>query len=208
MKNILYTCFRCNYQSKDKYNINRHFNRNKKCSAISEENDIELTDEIKQKILENKVYYLPKQNTKNIEQKNIIKLPDNDYLHYIYLIRCKENVRHNENVYKIGKTVTKELTINLKRLTGYGIGTELLLIRRCKNSSYIENTILKEFNNKFNRYELGREYFIGDYNDMIEIIHNIISKEHREYTEFLKFTENKKKEENNNEENANIEEII
>jgi hypothetical protein len=66
----------------------------------------------------------------------------------------------------------------------------LILIRQCKNSATIENTILEEFNRRFTKYDLGREYFIGDYNDMIEVIGNIISKEYTEYKESLKQKEN------------------
>ncbi len=188
MNIIPYTCIRCGYTTKDKTKISNHFNRKKICPAI--EINIDLTNEIKEFILINRIYRIPKEEKQQKEKSSIIKLPDNDHLHYIYLIRCKENVRHNENIYKIGKTVTKELTINLKRLTGYGIGTELILIRQCKNSTTIENTILEEFNRKFTKYDLGREYFIGDYNDMIEVIGNIISKEYIEYKESLKQKEN------------------
>jgi hypothetical protein len=184
---IPYVCIRCGYTTILKGNIKKHFNRNNICPAI--ENNIDLTDDIKNYILINRSYKIPKEEKQKKEKFDIIKLPNNNYLHYIYLIRCKENVRHNENIYKIGKTVTKELTINLKRLTGYGIGTELILIRQCKNSDTIENTILEEFNKRFTKYELGREYFIGDNNDMIDIICSIISKEYsdfKKYEEFLK----------------------
>jgi hypothetical protein len=189
MKDIKqYTCPRCNFQTKNKKDMRRHLYEKKTiCSATK--NNIELTDEIKEDILLNRIYKILKEEKQQKEKTNIIKLPNNNYIHYIYLIRCKENVRHNENIYKVGKTIAKELTINLKRLTGYGIGTELILIRQCKNCDTIENTILEEFNKKFTKYELGREYFIGDYNDMIEIIHTIISKEYIEYKEFIKLKE-------------------
>ncbi len=185
---IPYTCIRCGYTTDRKSSMKEHlFKKIKSCPAIK--NDIDLTDNIKNYILINRFYKISKEEKQHKEKTNIIKLPNNNHLHYIYLIRCKENVRHNENIYKIGKTVTKELTINLKRLTGYGVGTELILIRQCINSNAIENTILEEFNSKFTKYELGREYFIGDFNDMIEIIHSIISKEYsdfKKYEEFLK----------------------
>ena len=61
MKITPYTCFRCNYITKDKRHMRMHlYNRKKECPAISLENDIDLTDEIKEKILKNRVYYLPK----------------------------------------------------------------------------------------------------------------------------------------------------
>jgi hypothetical protein len=172
-----YCCIRCGYTTPQKQDMRKHFKNLKKiCPATI--NDIELTEEVKNYILDNRIYRIPK--------NSIIILPENDYLHYIYLIRCKENVRHNENIYKIGKTVTKELTINLKRLTSYGIGTELIYITQCKNSNMIETNILKEFNKKFTKYELGNEYFIGNYNEMRKIINKIIDEEYETYEEFIK----------------------
>jgi hypothetical protein len=187
---IPYTCIRCGYTTDRKSSMKEHlFKKIKSCPAI--ENNIDLTDDIKNYILINRFYKIPKEEKQLKEKTSIIKLPNNNHLHYIYLIRCKENVRHNENIYKIGKTVTKELTINLKRLTGYGIGTELILIRQCINSNTIENTILEEFNKKFTKYELGREYFIGNYNNMIDIICNIISKEYNDYIKYEEFLKQK-----------------
>jgi hypothetical protein len=196
-----YECYRCGYKTTHKACIRKHLYINVKiCPALSKERNITLTDEIKDYILNNRIYHPPE--IEIIKEKNkIITLPKNDYLHYIYLIRCKENVRHNENIYKIGKTVTKELTINLKRLTSYGIGTELLFIRQCKNSDIIEKNILKEFNKKFTKYELGNEYFIGNYNNMIDIISEFISKEYKEYEVFEEFIKQTNK---NNEINENL----
>ncbi len=58
MEIIPYTCIRCNYTTKDRYSIKRHFyERKKKCPGTK--NKIELTDEIKEDILENRVYIIP-----------------------------------------------------------------------------------------------------------------------------------------------------
>jgi hypothetical protein len=54
-----YTCPRCGYKTNDKRNMRRHLYKLKKiCPAA--ENEIELTDEIKEKILTNRIYHLPK----------------------------------------------------------------------------------------------------------------------------------------------------
>jgi hypothetical protein len=59
MKIIPYTCPRCDYKTKDKYNIRNHlYDRKKECPAL--ENDIELTEEIKEFVLKNRVYQIPK----------------------------------------------------------------------------------------------------------------------------------------------------
>jgi hypothetical protein len=58
MEIIPYTCIRCNYKTKDKYHMRNHlFKRQKKCPGTL--NKIELTDEIKNDILENRIYKIP-----------------------------------------------------------------------------------------------------------------------------------------------------
>ncbi len=168
-KIIPYSCIRCGYTTKHKTKMTNHlFERKKYCPAIV--NNIKLTEEIKNFILENRVYKIPKKTTitQNIEAET-----EN---HYIYLIRPKENVNHGENVYKLGKTISKELTINVSRLTSYGKGTELILICKCKDSAQLEDYLLIEFEKYFEKHKYGNEYFIGDVKDMCDII----------YTELLK----------------------
>ncbi len=147
---------------------NHLFNRQNICPALI--NTIKLTEEIKNFILENRVYKIPKKTTitQNIESEL-----EN---HYIYLIRPKENVNHGENVYKLGKTISKELTINVSRLTSYGKGTELILICKCKDSAKLENYLLIEFEKHFEKHKYGNEYFIGDVKDMCRIIYHELDK--------------------------------
>lgn len=65
MKKDSYCCIRCGYTTNQKSNINRHLYLLKKpCPAT--QNVIELTDEIKQHILDNRIYHIPE------EPKNII----------------------------------------------------------------------------------------------------------------------------------------
>lgn len=176
-KSLPYTCPRCGYSTILKGNIKTHFTRANICPSYIK--DLDLTNEIKDYVLVNRVY---NKDDKTSKKKDSITILNKDnYFHYVYLVRCKENVRHNENIYKIGKTILKELTINFKRMTGYGNGTELLIIRQCIDSSNTERQILEEFNKKFTKYDLGREYFIGDFNDMIDIINNIISQDYKKY---------------------------
>ncbi len=60
-----YSCIRCNYQTHEKNNMRKHLYFKKKICPGSK-NDIELTDEIKEKILSNRIYHIPK------EEKSII----------------------------------------------------------------------------------------------------------------------------------------
>lgn len=52
----MYKCARCSYETNKKSNINNHFNRKRVCANV---NNIELTDEIKQTILDNRIYHPP-----------------------------------------------------------------------------------------------------------------------------------------------------
>jgi hypothetical protein len=54
----LYECCRCGYKTKDKSKIKRHlYHLKKPCPSTS--HDIELTDDIKQYILDNRIYKIP-----------------------------------------------------------------------------------------------------------------------------------------------------
>ncbi len=55
---VPYTCIRCGYNTILKGNIKTHFNRKNICPAL--ENNIELTIEIKEFILTNRIYKIPK----------------------------------------------------------------------------------------------------------------------------------------------------
>lgn len=167
-----YTCARCNYTSKNKTCMRRHFAKTKLCPAKSLDTDIELTDEIKEKILTNRIYHPP--------PKIIIKpktVSNNTELHYIYLLRAQEHISQNINVYKIGRTVVKNVNVKVSRLDAYGKGSQTLMLKTCINSVYCEKEILKIFNEKFEKYKFGSEYFIGNADEMSEIIWDFIKLE-------------------------------
>jgi Zn ribbon nucleic-acid-binding protein len=67
---IPYTCCRCGYHTKNKKDMRKHLYKKKICPAL--ENDIELTDEIKEYILLNRIYKIPKPiNPTTITNNNI-----------------------------------------------------------------------------------------------------------------------------------------
>lgn len=68
-----FTCPRCNYQTQKKSCMQKHFCRNKACPSHDEFTDIELTEEIKEKVLTNRRYFIPKpkENEKDKEEKHI-----------------------------------------------------------------------------------------------------------------------------------------
>lgn len=73
---IQYTCIRCNYMTKEKFKMKRHFySRKTECQGSA--NDIELTETIKEKILKNRIYHLIKAEPVN-EQKFINQTINNN----------------------------------------------------------------------------------------------------------------------------------
>lgn len=75
MKKEPYCCIRCNYSTHHRFNMHKHFYKTKKpCPATK--NVIELTDEIKQHILDNRIYKIPEepknQIINNIQNNNTI----------------------------------------------------------------------------------------------------------------------------------------
>jgi hypothetical protein len=104
----------------------------------------------------------------NCIANNII---DNKNKEFIYLLQEREFINNNEPIYKIGKTKQKKL----KRIKSYSNGSELLFYIACNNCDEIEKLVLNKFKNTFiHKKDIGNEYFMGNYNIMIDIIYNII----------------------------------
>jgi hypothetical protein len=87
------------------------------------------------------------------------------YVHYIYLVKLREHIKSNENIYKIGKTTQ----INTKRFRGYPKGSIVLFQIICSDCHKTENDIKQLFKSKYiQRKEYGNEYFEGNHQDMIK----------------------------------------
>jgi len=92
-------------------------------------------------------------------------------MEYIYLLQEREFIKTNEPIYKIGKTKQD----NLKRLNNYPKGSSLIIQIKCNDCNKYERIILNRFKEKFiQKREIGNEYFMGDCNDMIDLIFSII----------------------------------
>jgi hypothetical protein len=93
-------------------------------------------------------------------------------MEYIYVLQSCHFFENNIPVYKIGRTGQS----NTKRFFGYPKDTKILFIKMCKNSTTIENNLLNMFDIKYAMFpHFGREYFIGDVNEMIKDIENYIN---------------------------------
>jgi len=90
---------------------------------------------------------------------------------YIYLIREREFLKNNEDIYKIGKT-SQEPNI---RFQNYPKGSELLLTVKVSNCDDYERKIKALFNINYQQCkDIGIEYFKGSGKQMMTDIFNII----------------------------------
>ena len=131
--------------------------------------------------IDNKINKVNNIINNDIIQKNIYNYEDvhNDTasrkintFHYIYIIRCRESCRLNENIYKIGKTCQYPFN----RIKQYPKNSEIVLILKVDNCHVFENILLKELKKKFKYIkEYGNEYFEdnSECNDIINIVLNI-----------------------------------
>ena len=115
-------------------------------------------------------FYLNDKNYYN----NIMSLCDLDDNNneFIYLIKEREFIKTKELIYKIGKTKQE----NLQRIKSYPNGSILLLYIITNDCDKKEKLIIQKFKEHFiHKKDIGNEYFMGDYNHMINIILSIIS---------------------------------
>jgi len=98
---------------------------------------------------------------------------EDNRISYIYLIREREFINKNEQVYKIGRT-TQEKGLTIERFKAYKKGSEIIFLKSVENThvNTIENIIKKIFNEKFKKHNDGTEYFIGSPDEMCKIIFN------------------------------------
>lgn len=173
---IKYTCPRCDYTTNKITNMQTHFKRKKGCEN---KNNLELTDVIKEIVLQDRVYHPPKTKKdcatikqltlKNELLENKLKCNideiENEGENIIYLIQEREFL--NTNVFKFGRT---DKTIN-ERLKGYSKGSIVLHTHKCKclNKEAEQNikTIFKD--NVVMRTDIGSEYIEGNYYDVCKI---------------------------------------
>ena len=93
---------------------------------------------------------------------------------YIYILKLREFIRTNENIYKIGRTSQN----GLKRINQYPKGSELILFRKCINCVKLETELIKKFKLKYKHQPTyGNEYFEGHELDMVKDINKLIDDE-------------------------------
>ena len=87
--------------------------------------------------------------------------------HTIYLIREREFIKTNENVYKIGKTTQD----GIKRISSYPKGSQVIIVVKVPDCHESELKLISLFKQKFkHRNDIGNEYFDGDCEQMKSFI--------------------------------------
>jgi hypothetical protein len=99
-------------------------------------------------------------------------------LGYIYLLREREHIASQINVFKVGRTVQEPDTVISRIRNGYKKGSEIVCIMQCpvEKVVHVENTIIKAFSDKFPNHKDGKEHFYGDSIGMQQIIFECIKK--------------------------------
>ena len=174
MSSIIFNCECCKYKTKRKYDLNRHQITVHHKNVIKEEEEIEeeikeeIEEEIKEEVEEEIEENKEEEENKEIEEEIKDKEENKEF---IYLLQEREFIKTKEPIYKIGKTKQEKL----KRIKSYPNGSELLFYIVCNNCDKIEKIIINKFKSHFiHKKEFGNEYFMGDYNSMIDTIYNII----------------------------------
>lgn len=111
----------------------------------------------------------------NIEKIMMIEKDDKpniDVFGYLYIIKTRESIRMNEDIYKIG--CTSDI---IRRYKQYPKGSRIFYTIINNNYKNVEKKWIKILNNnKFliNRKDMGKEYYEGDYKELINELSNII----------------------------------
>ena len=90
---------------------------------------------------------------------------------YIYVIYTREFLKHQEHVYKVGKT--KNI---MGRLRQYPRGSKLLFAQYVHDCDILENLVINYLSKIFKvRTEIGTEYFEGDVLEILKEVQTVLA---------------------------------
>jgi hypothetical protein len=163
-----YQCVRCGYSTPRRDLIKKHFYKTVK-PCLSCLNNIELTEEIKNSILLNRIYFIenkePSANkSPKFQLERTFKRQVTNDIGAVYLIWTREFYRNQEMVLKVGRSQNPD-----QRICSYGKGTKVFLVHFVSDPNHVENLLKKSFTEKFKlRSDIGLEYFEGPRDDMAQ----------------------------------------
>lgn len=163
-------CFKyLNFNEKDF--INNAFNNNFIYKKM-------LSEKINKRIIKSKTMvilkelYINKNKIIDDFKKTINKNIRNKLGGYLYIIKTRESIRMNENIYKIG--CTDDI---IRRHNQYPKGSKLLYTIIHDDYKKIEKKWIKKLNDNktlIRRIDMGKEYYEGNYISMIKELTNIL----------------------------------
>lgn len=90
---------------------------------------------------------------------------------HIYMIREREFINADQNVFKIGRSTN--VTV---RLMKYPKNSQPIIMMKCSDVNACEKQVIRTFKSKFiHRTDAGAEYFEGNENTMMQELINIVS---------------------------------
>ena len=99
--------------------------------------------------------------------------------HFIYILREREFLTNNDNVYKIGRSSMSNCT----RMKSYPKGSQIVSINSCIDSIKFEHILIQLFKYKFiQETAYGTEYFRGDIMEMKNAILKLLLDESKGYS--------------------------
>jgi hypothetical protein len=183
MKKDAYCCCRCGYSTREKNNMRKHlYNLLKPCPGSR--NNIELTDEIKECILNNRVYHIPKEEKPMQQINNIINYNNtmNNFINGLDFIdkinkyaeyRQVEIVDFDQSVEDLYASKVRRLENNQYKY-GFSLSQQdiLEIFDEVTNKKSIEDLNLI-YDNKYNKFKI---YVDGHWKDMLatSCIKNIV----------------------------------
>jgi hypothetical protein len=157
-----YNCPRCGYSTNIRGSFKSHLARKKRCKPKL--SDIPLT------LLQEsfKIFINPDMNDP-MDYQITIPIDDNT-IGFLYMIREREFIRTNENIYKVGKT-TQDIH---KRLCKYPKNSELILVMKFDNCHKAVKELLKLARSECKqRRDIGIEYFESDEKSLMKLFSRI-----------------------------------
>lgn len=176
-----YTCICCGYTTRQKNDMRKHFNKKKPCPKVK--NVIELTDDIKEHILANKIYIIPEEKPVSINNHIINNYINNNNIITNYISnldtidKLNKYMNHTkQELIDFEQSVEERYTSRVKRLEindfkyGFALKTDDLLEIIDDISSMFKNNNIDYFNiiydkatNKLKYYDCGvwEEYLIN-----------------------------------------------
>lgn len=152
----LHNCSRCGYSTNIFKCFQSHLQRKYKCKPKLSDIPIELL----------------KEELKNMSTQKSCNTATRGFL---YMLREREFLKTNEQVYKVGKT-TQQIH---KRMGNYPKNSELILAIKFQNCHQSELELLKLMRcteTIKQRKDIGNEYFEGDENEIIKSFFKLVDR--------------------------------